>query len=107
MALPFLFGLLSSTKSITVVILLGASPYTHICLPEHAGREVEIDTGEMAAMLDRLDVLKPAVREYDESDEAVKKVGEGRRKRRVQTEFIDQKQIDQTFHRGYIPSMAW
>lgn len=55
-------------------------PFVHICLPDHKGAEVEIDTGELATMLDRLDELKPIVREYDEIDEQVKKAVEGREK---------------------------
>jgi hypothetical protein len=54
--------------------------YAHICLPEHIGKEVEIDTGELATMLDRLDELKPIVKEYDEIDDQVKKAVEGREK---------------------------
>jgi len=55
-------------------------PFVHICLPEHIGKEVEIDTGELATMLDRLEELKPAVKEYEEIDDQVKKAVEGREK---------------------------
>lgn len=61
-------------------ILCGECPYQHICLPDHIGKEVEIDTGELATMLDRLAELKPAVKEYEEIDEQVKKAVEGREK---------------------------
>jgi CRISPR/Cas system-associated exonuclease Cas4 (RecB family) len=54
--------------------------FVHICLPDHIGKEVEIDTGELATMLDRLETLKPSVKEYEEIDEQVKKVVEGREK---------------------------
>ncbi|MFA5169104.1 MAG: hypothetical protein WC530_11310 [Candidatus Omnitrophota bacterium] len=54
--------------------------YAHICLPEHIGKEVEIDTGELATMLDRLEELKPIVKEYEEIDDQVKKAVEGREK---------------------------
>lgn len=54
--------------------------FQHICLPDHIGKEVEIDTGELATMLDRLAELKPAVKEYEEIDEQVKKAVEGREK---------------------------
>jgi CRISPR/Cas system-associated exonuclease Cas4 (RecB family) len=54
--------------------------YAHICLPEHIGTEVEIDTGELATMLDRMMELKPAATEYKELDEAVSKAVEGREK---------------------------
>ena len=55
-------------------------PFVHICLPYRTGQEVEIDTGELATMLDRLEELKPVVKEYDEIDGAVKKAVEGREK---------------------------
>jgi hypothetical protein len=54
--------------------------YAHICLPDHVGTEVEIDTGELATMLDRMMELKPAATEYKELDEAVSKAVEGREK---------------------------
>jgi len=54
--------------------------YAHICLPEHTGKEVEIDTGELATMLDRLEELKPIVTEYEEIDDQVKRAVEGREK---------------------------
>jgi hypothetical protein len=54
--------------------------YAHICLPERVGKEVEIDTGELGAMLDRLDALKDARKEYEDIDEQIKKAVEGREK---------------------------
>ena len=54
--------------------------FVHICGVNHIGKEVEIDTGELATMLDRLDELKPVVKEYEEIDEQVKKAVEGREK---------------------------
>lgn len=54
--------------------------FAHICLPEQIGKEVEIDTGELAIMLDRLEELKPIVKEYEEIDEKVKASVEGREK---------------------------
>jgi len=61
-------------------LLCGDCPYHHICLPEHIGKEVEIDTGELETMLDRLEELKPAVKEYDEIDEQVKEIVTGKEK---------------------------
>lgn len=55
-------------------------PFAHICLPEQIGKEVEVDTGELATMLDRLEELKPIVKEYDEIDEQVKETVHGREK---------------------------
>jgi len=54
--------------------------YAHICLPEQIGRDVEIDTTELAEWLDKLESLKPAVREYEEIDEMVKRTVVGREK---------------------------
>lgn len=54
--------------------------FAHICLPEKIGKEVEIDTSELADILDRMEVLKEAKKEYEELDEQVKKMVEGREK---------------------------
>lgn len=75
-------------------MLCGECPYAHICMPEHIGKEVDIDTGELGSMLDRLDALKPAVKEYDEIDEAVKKAVEGREKVLAGNWFITGKWMD-------------
>lgn len=60
--------------------LCGECPYGHICLPPVDGREVEIDDGPLAELLDRLDALKPATKEYQEIDGQIKKIVEGRDK---------------------------
>ena len=54
--------------------------YLHICLPDHVGKEVEIDTGNLAELLDRLEQLKPFTAEYDEVDTEIKKMVEGKEK---------------------------
>ena len=61
-------------------MLCGECPYAHICLPEHIGTEVEIDTGDLSDLLDRLNDLKAAKKEYEEIDDQVKKIVEGREK---------------------------
>jgi CRISPR/Cas system-associated exonuclease Cas4 (RecB family) len=61
-------------------MLCGECPYAHICLPPVDGREVEIDDGPLAELLDRLDALKPATKEYQELDGQIKKIVEGRDK---------------------------
>jgi len=68
--------------------------YAHICLPEHIGKEVEIDTGELATMLDRLAELKDAHKEYEEIDEQVKKAVEGREKILAGSWFVTGKWYD-------------
>lgn len=54
--------------------------FAHLCLPEKIGQEVEIDTGELATLLDRMEELKPAVDEYGELDDQVKALTEGKDK---------------------------
>ncbi len=61
-------------------MLCGDCAYAHICLPEHIGTEVEIDTSDLGEKLDRMEELKPAVKEYEEIDDQVKKMIEGREK---------------------------
>jgi CRISPR/Cas system-associated exonuclease Cas4 (RecB family) len=67
--------------------------FAHICDVNHIGKEVEIDTGELATMLDRLEELKPAKKEYEEIDEQVKKAVEGREKILAGSWFITGKWI--------------
>ena len=55
-------------------------PYVHICLPEHIGKEVDIDTSDLGEKLDRLEELKPYKSEYEEIDGEIKKAVEGREK---------------------------
>jgi CRISPR/Cas system-associated exonuclease Cas4 (RecB family) len=69
-------------------------PYAHICLPEQTGKEVEIDAGELAAVLDRMEELKPILEEYDELDAQVKKAVEGREKVLAGNWFITGKWMD-------------
>lgn len=54
--------------------------FAHICLPETIGKGVEIDTGELSILLDRLEELRPFVSEYNEIDDKVKASVEGREK---------------------------
>jgi len=68
-------------------------PFAHICLPEQIGKEVEIDTGELATMLDRLEELKPIVKEYEEIDEQVKEIVKGREKVLAGNYFITGKYL--------------
>jgi hypothetical protein len=68
--------------------------FAHICLPDQIGKEVEVDTGELAVMLDRLEALKPTAREYEEIDKQVKELVEGREKILAGNWFISGKWID-------------
>ena len=56
-------------------------PYLHVCLPPMDGKEVEIlDDDKVAAMLDRMDELKPFVQEYYQIDDELKRILEGKEK---------------------------
>ena len=55
-------------------------PFAHICLPIHIGKEVEVDAGELSSLLDRLDELKGAKKEYGEIDEQIGKMVKGKEK---------------------------
>jgi len=50
-------------------------PFRHICLPEHIGQEVEIDTTDLAVLLDRMEEIKPMTKEYEELDKSGKRNG--------------------------------
>jgi CRISPR/Cas system-associated exonuclease Cas4 (RecB family) len=69
-------------------------PFAHICLPDQIGKEIEIDTTELSTMLDRLEELKPAVKEYDEIDGQVKELVEGREKVLAGSWFITGKYLE-------------
>ncbi len=63
--------------------------FTHICLPDRIGKEVEmIDSTELEELIDRWHELKPIAKEYDEIDEQIKKAVEGRDKLLVGPYFI-------------------
>jgi len=68
--------------------------FAHICLPDQIGKEVEIDTTELSTMLDRLEELKPAVKEYDEIDGQVKELVEGREKLLAGSWFVTGKYLE-------------
>jgi len=70
-------------------------PYVHICRPPIHGTEVEImDDQQLAAMLDRLDELKPYVDEYKQIDDQLKKILEGKEKLLVGNWMITGKWIE-------------
>lgn len=68
--------------------------FSHICLPDQIGKEVEVDTGELSTMLDRLEELKPLKSEYEEIDDQVKKIVEGREKILAGNYFITGKWME-------------
>lgn len=80
--------------------------FAHICDVNHVGKEVEIDTGELSTMLDRMEALKPAKKEYEEIDEQVKKAVEGKEKLLAGGWYITGKWIDR---KGFTvePGKSW
>jgi hypothetical protein len=72
----------------------GNCAFAHICLPVQIGKEVEVDTSELSELLDRLEELKPVVKEYDEIDEQIKTIVEGREKILAGDWFVTGKYIE-------------
>ncbi len=68
--------------------------FVHLCGASHVAKAVEIDTGELSTMLDRLAELKPIKKEYDEIDEAVKKTVERKENLLAGAWFITGRRID-------------
>jgi CRISPR/Cas system-associated exonuclease Cas4 (RecB family) len=75
-------------------MLCDECPFVHLCLPEHIGKEVEIDTTNLSEMLDRLEELKPIVKEYEEIDDQVKETVKGREKILAGNWFVTGKYYD-------------
>lgn len=75
-------------------LLCGDCPYHHICLPEHIGKEVEIDTTDLAVLLDRMEEIRPMTKEYEEIDNQVKEMVKGREKILAGNWFITGKWVE-------------
>lgn len=69
-------------------------PYAHICLPDHIGKEVEIDTGELGEMLKSLYQLEPAANEWEELNKEINKIVEGKDKILAGDYFVTGKWIE-------------
>jgi len=65
--------------------------YLHVCLPDRSGMtEVSIDDNEeLVELLEKYDRLKPIAKEYDEVDEQLKKLLNGRSRVIVGNFFVD------------------
>ena len=74
--------------------ICGECPFRHICLPDMVGQEVEVDTGELAAMIDTLNRLKSSVSEYDETNDAINRMIEGKTKILAGDYFVTGKWIE-------------
>lgn len=72
----------------------GSCAFAHICLPDRAGCEAEIvDDAELEAMLDRLQELKDAKKEYESLDKEITAVVKGRDKLMVGNWWITGKWV--------------
>jgi len=66
--------------------------FVHICLPDRVGKEVEIsDNTELLELVMRYHALKPGAKEYDEVNDRINKLVEGREKILVGDYFIEGK----------------
>jgi len=67
-------------------------PFAHICIPDRIGKEVEItQDGELLELVNRYMELKPGAKEYDEVNERINKLVQGREKILVGDYFIEGK----------------
>jgi CRISPR/Cas system-associated exonuclease Cas4 (RecB family) len=74
--------------------ICGECPFAHICLPDRIGKEVEVtDDGELLELVTRYFELKPGAKEYDEVNERINKLVEGREKILVGDYFIEGKYV--------------
>ena len=69
-------------------------PFVHICMPDRIGKEVEIDTGELEAMISNLYQLEPAANEYEGLNKEINKLVEGKEKLLAGDYFVSGKWIE-------------
>lgn len=68
--------------------------FVHICMPDRIGKEVEVSTDdELLELVKRYVTLKPSAKEYDEVNERITKLVQGREKILVGDYFIEGKWI--------------
>jgi CRISPR/Cas system-associated exonuclease Cas4 (RecB family) len=71
--------------------------FEHICLPDRIGTEVDIsDSTELLELVSRYATLKPGAKEYDEVNDRINKLVEGKEKLLVGDYFIEGKYIERT-----------
>ena len=72
-------------------------PFVHICLPDRIGKEVEVlDDDRLLELLTKYEALKPQAKEFEQVDDELKKLLNGRDKLLVGNWFITGKWIDKT-----------
>jgi len=70
-------------------------PFAHICMPDRIGKEVEVtQDGELLELITRYVELKPGAKEYDEVNDRINKLVQGREKILVGDYFIEGKWIE-------------
>jgi len=68
--------------------------FVHICLPDRIGREVEVSNdGELADLVARYMTLKPGAKEFDEVNDRINKLVEGKEKILIGDYFIEGKWV--------------
>jgi hypothetical protein len=72
----------------------GLCPFRHICIPDHVGKEVEVDTGELSEMLKTLYRLESSANEWEEVNKEISRLVEGKEKILAGDYFITGKWID-------------
>ena len=74
--------------------------FAHICLPDRIGKEVEVtDDGELLELVTRYMTLKPGAKEFDEVNDRISKLVQGREKILVGDYFIEGKWIERKVYR--------
>jgi hypothetical protein len=74
--------------------ICGQCPYAHICLPQMAWKEVEIDVGELETIIDRMKEIAPLVLEHDEMNDQLNALVKGKEKILAGKYFITGKWIE-------------
>lgn len=75
--------------------ICGDCAFTHICLPERIGKEVDIsESTELLELLYKYETLKPGAKEFDEVNESITKLVEGKEKLLVGDFFIQGKWVE-------------
>jgi len=70
-------------------------PFAHVCMPDRIGKEIEVtQDGELLELITRYMELKPGAKEYDEVNERITKLVQGREKILVGDYFIEGKWIE-------------
>jgi len=72
----------------------GQCPFRHICIPDHIGKEVEVDTGELEQLIKTFYQLEPQAKEYDEVTKEINAMVSGREKILAGDYFVSGKWIE-------------